>query len=173
MNDERDRVFQQILGHSGAAFVRRGRDVQLAFDAVVETCLKQRKEWLTFVRLSLGTLFALAGSAAALEELLGNRGQLQMLEQLQKELQPKLRVPPAPTSSARRIRRALAEVRDTINRFNGRWHNFVANLKLQKVNETRERYNRYYLLEKDLARIQSFQRGPALNCCLPCNRMIS
>ena len=152
MDDDRRRVFQQILSlNGGPAFARRGRDVQLAFDAVVETCLKQREEWLKFVRLSLGTLFALAGSAAALEAFLGDPEQFQTLEKLMRDLQPHLRVPPAATSSARHLRQALAEVRDAIERFNERWRDFIARLSLEHVNEVRELYNRYYLLEKECA----------------------
>jgi hypothetical protein len=152
MDDERPKVFQQILSQNGGpAFVRRGRDVQLAFDAVVETCLKQREQWLKFVRLSLGTLYALAGSTAALDGFLGNPEQLQALENLMEDLQPQLRVPPPPTSNASHLRQALAEVRDTIERFNERWRDFIARLDLDHVNEIREHYNRYYLLEKECA----------------------
>ncbi len=151
MDDERPRVFQQILSQGGPAFVRRGRDVQLAFDAVVESCLKQREEWLKFVRLSLGTLFALAGSTAALDEFLGNPEQLHTLEQLMNDLQPRLRVPPAPASSARHLSRALAEVRGAIERFNERWREHIVKLNLEHVNEIRERYDRYYLFEKECA----------------------
>src|ERR1700677_3888933 len=150
MDDEQP-VFQQILIQGGPAFVRRGRDVQLAFDAVVETCRKQREEWLRFVRLSLGSLFALAGSTAAREAFLGNPEQLQTLEDLMKDLQPHLRVPPAPTPNARHLRQALGELRDAIERFNNRWRDFIARLNLDHVNEVRERYNRYYLLEKECA----------------------
>jgi hypothetical protein len=118
---------------------------------VVDNCLKQREEWLKFVRLSLGTLYALAGSTAALDEFLGNQEQLQILEQLMKDLQPHLRVPPTPTSSARHLRQALAEVRDAIERFNERWRDFIAGLNLEHVNAVRELYNRFYVLEKECA----------------------
>ena len=57
----------------------------------------------------------------------------------------------APTSSARLLRRTLAEVREAIERFNQRWRDFIANFNLQHVNEVRDRYNRYYLLEKECA----------------------
>jgi hypothetical protein len=72
--------------YGGPAFVRRGREVQLALDAQVEACRRKREEWLEFVRLPLGTLFALAGSAAALEEFLDNPQQLQTLTKLMDEI---------------------------------------------------------------------------------------
>jgi hypothetical protein len=152
MTAERDFISQQILGlDGGAAFLRRGREVELAFEAVVNTCLQKREEWLQFVRLELGSLFALAGSSAALAEFLGDAARLQTLEKLMRDLRPQLRVPPAPTTSARRLRRALADLRHAIERFNQRWLEFMAGLDLTHVNELRERYNRFYLLEKECA----------------------
>src|SRR5580765_4399326 len=152
MNDADHRIFNQVLGsYGGPAFVRRGRDVQLSFDAQVETCRRKREEWLEFVRLPLGTLFALAGSDAELEGALENREQFQTLVGLRDELQPRLRLPPIATTNRRVLRRALAEVQKTIGRFNQRWHEYMAQLDLQNVNEIRERYNRSYLLEKECA----------------------
>jgi hypothetical protein len=169
MDEERDKVVQQVVGQSlGVAFARRGRDVQIAFDALVETCRGRREEWLTFVRLSVGNLFALAGTATALRAILDDATPLQTLEKLRDDLQPCLRAPPNPTSTHRMLRRALAETRDAIERFNRRWRIFVAKLDLSHVNALRERYNRYYLLEKECAlgssRVASigFQKLPPL-----------
>jgi hypothetical protein len=152
MSDTDPKILQQVLSqYGGPAFVRRGREVQLAFDAQVEACRRKREEWLEFVRLPLGTLFALAGSPAALEEFLDNPQQLHTLTKLMDELQPQLRLRPAPTTRGRVLRRAFAEVRGAIERFNQRWHAFIAELDLQHVNEIRDRYNRFYLLEKECA----------------------
>jgi hypothetical protein len=152
MSDEDHKIFQQVLGqYGGFAFVRRGREVQLAFDAQVEACRIKREEWLEIVRLPLGTLFALAGSEAALEEFLDNPQQFQTLAKLIVELQPRLRLPPALTTSGRVLRRAFAELRGAIERFNQRWRAFIAGLDLQHVNQIRDRYNRLYLLEKECA----------------------
>jgi hypothetical protein len=152
MSDTDPKVFQQILSqYGGPAFVRRGREVQLAFDAQVEACRGKREKWLEWVRLPLGTLFALAGSAAALEEFLDNSNQLQGLKKLMDDLQPQLRLPPAASTSRGVLRRAFAEVRGAIERFNERWHTFIAELDLQEVNEIRDRYNRFYLLEEECA----------------------
>jgi hypothetical protein len=151
MSDSDHKIFQQVLGYGGLAFVRRGREVQLAFESVAEACRTKREEWLQFVRLPLGTLFALAGSAETLREFLNNPQQFQTLEKLMGELQPHLRLPPAPTASSRALGRALTEVREAIERFNQRWHAFIADLDLRHVNEMRDRYNRYYLLEKECA----------------------
>jgi hypothetical protein len=152
MSDADHKIFQQVLGHyGGPAFARRGRDVQLAFDSLAEFCREKREEWLKFVRLPLGTLFALAGSVAALEKLLDNPQQFQTLKNLMDDLQPQLLLPPAPTASSRALRRALAEVREAIARFNQRWKAFIAELDVRHVNDIRDRYNRFYLLEKECA----------------------
>src|SRR5262245_42000865 len=108
MIDEDRRIFGQLLAQfDGPAFIRRARDVQLAFDALVESCRCQRDEWLTYVRFALGSLFALAGSSSALATFLNNPEQLQTLEALNGELKPNLRVPPNPTTNPRVLRRAL------------------------------------------------------------------
>ena len=116
-----------------------------------EACRRKREEWLPFVRLPLGSLFALAGSAMALAALLDNQEELETLEGLRQDLDPRLRLPPAPTKSARVIRRALAELRGAIQRFNSRWQAFIGGLDLRRANELRERYNQFYVLEKECA----------------------
>ena len=60
------------------------------------------------------------------------------------------RAPAAPTS-ARKIRRALRDLREAVERFNGRWAEFLRWLDLSAVNQSRDGYNRYYLLEKECA----------------------
>jgi len=152
MGEPDHQIFGQILSqHGGPAFVRRGRDVQRAFDGQLEACRQKREEWLEFVRLTLGTLFALAGSDAALEKFLDNPRQFQRLTTLYHDLQPRLRLPPNPTSNGRVLRRAVADVQDAIERFNQRWRDYMGKLDLQSINQIRDRYNRFYLLEKECA----------------------
>jgi len=152
MGDADHQIFQHVLGqYGGPAFARRGREVERAFDSLAEVCRIKREEWLKFVRLHLGALFALAGSEAALEELLDDPRQFQTLKNLMDDLQPQLRLPPAPTANRRALRRALANVRQAVERFNQRWHVFIAELDLRPINEIRDRYNRFYLLEKECA----------------------
>jgi hypothetical protein len=150
-NDER-KIFQQFLGHHGGpAFARRARNVQAAYDAIVELCRRQRDELLAFVRLRLGTLFALAGSSSALEAILESPDQVRNLDALHADLQPQLRLPVQPTTSGRVLRAALAELRETIGRFNQRWLAFVQHLDLRELNALRDGYNRFYLMEKECA----------------------
>ncbi len=149
---EDQKIFQQFLGqYGGPAFARRAREVQAAFDNLLEACRRQREEWLAFVRLPLGVLFALAGSDAALQMHLTDDQALETVQMLRHDLQPRLRLPPAPTNRSRAIIRALAELREAIEHFNRRWAAFIAGLNLQRINDLRDGYNRFYLLEKECA----------------------
>jgi len=56
-----------------------------------------------------------------------------------------------PTSSSRTLYRALRELTESIERFNRRWRELLQKVDLTKVNELREGYNRYYVLEKECA----------------------
>jgi hypothetical protein len=80
-----------------------------------------------------------------------------VLEALEEALQPRLRAPVEPARSARAVRRALRELVASLERFNRRWREFLPTVDLGRVNELREGYNRYYLLEKECA-----LRSPAL-----------
>jgi hypothetical protein len=150
------------------AYVRRAQRVQLLYDQLVARCRKQRDEWLTMVRIRLGMLQALAGAWTALRPHVVDDDQLRLLAELAATLQPQLRVPVEPTSSARALRQALAELHDSIARFNQRWDAFLRGVDVTEVNEGRTGYNRYYVLEKECALRSSvvarhgFQPLPAL-----------
>jgi hypothetical protein len=77
--------------------------------------------------------------------------QIEVLRQLFTDLEPRLRLPVEPTSSNRKLRRALRDLIPTLERFNQRWREFLPTVDLMPVNQLREGYNRYYLLEKECA----------------------
>jgi hypothetical protein len=137
--------------YDAPAYVRRARQVQDAFDQLIGRCRLQRDRWLPMVRLRLGLLRELAGDWQALLPWLADVEQVGVLRQLHEDLNPRLRVPVQPTSSARVLRRALRELRESIERFNRRWQEFLPRVDLARVNELRDGYNRYYLLEKECA----------------------
>jgi hypothetical protein len=137
--------------YDAPAYVRRALRVQAAFDALVDRCRQQRDEWLAMVRLRVGMLRALAGTWDALLPLLADGGQLALLRGLHDELDPALRVAVEPTTSARTLRYALEELRESMARFNRRWQEFLAGVDVSEVNGLREGYNRYYLVEKECA----------------------
>ena len=144
------RAVQQFLATGGApAFAVRAQRVQEAFDALVGEARRQRQELLALARTRLGTLHALAGSWDALRPYLRDEVQQDVLEMLHAELKPDLAEPPGKTSSPRALRRALAEVVESLEWFNRRWQERLEGLDLTRVNLLREGYNRYYVLEKE------------------------
>jgi hypothetical protein len=156
--DEHDRFFDQVVSHYDApAYVRRGRRVQEAFENLLERCRQQRAQWLEMPALRLGQLLAHAGDSDRLLPFLADAGQIDVFRELETELQPRLRVAIEPATSERELRQALHDLGESLRRFNRRWHEYLAKVDLRLVNQLREDYNRYYLLEKECA-----MRSPAL-----------
>jgi hypothetical protein len=147
--DDRQGFNQVLAQYDGPAYVRRARRVKGAYDALLGECRRQRDEWLTLVRIRLGTLRALAGNWPALAPHLADEEQTCLLEELHAALDPRLRVPVEPTTSARALRQALDELTESIERFNRRWVEYVRGLDLAALNAERADYNRYYVLEKE------------------------
>lgn len=151
MDDER-RLFKQFAAqHGEPAFARRARHVQEGLEILLERCGKRREELIAMVRLHLGTLHALAGQWGALRPLLADEEQVRLLQGLHDELTPTLRIPVEPTSSPRKLRRALIDLRDSLDRFNQAWQDFLRQVDVGRVNQLRDGYNRWYLLEKECA----------------------
>jgi len=144
-------LFQRFLAqYDVPAYVRRAQQVQDAYDGLLARCRQQREQWLLHVRTRLGRLYALAGSWETLANCVAEEA-LRLLQRMYAELAPRLRAPVAPTSSERVLRRAVVELGESIERFNRRWQKFLQQIDLTPVNELREGYNRYYLLEKECA----------------------
>jgi hypothetical protein len=147
-----DRLFDEVLGRYGApAYVRRGRAVEDAWEDLLDHCRGRRREWLHLVRIRFGQLRALAGDWAALLPLLRDEGQFRVMEDLHADLSPRLRFPVEPTTSSCALAGALYDLVESIERFNKRWREYLATVDLGRVNEVRENYNCYYLLEKECA----------------------
>lgn len=144
-------IGQMLQAQYGApAYIRRARRVEDALEELIARGRHQREPWLLMVRLHLGTLFALAADNNLLQELLDDE-QIKCLCRLHQELAPELRAPPAPAKSVRPLRRTLADLDASIERFNDRWLACLPGVDLTEINEVRDNYNRYYLLEKECA----------------------
>jgi hypothetical protein len=135
--------------YGGPAFVQRANQVQAALDELVARCRKRRDDLLKMVKIHLGTLQGLAGDWNALRPFVTDEDQLRLLEDLYAALEPSLRVPVAPTSSARVLRRTLRELIGSLERFNRRWQSYLHEVDVSRVNQLRDGYNRYYVLEKE------------------------
>jgi hypothetical protein len=148
--DDDRRLFTQFASQYGPpAFVRRAVQVQEAFEQLVLRCHRQRDEWLAMARTQLGILQSLAGDWSALRSLLTDDNQVEILRRLGTALNPCPRVPLEPTHATGKLRQALREVVESLERFNRRWEAFLPTVDLNHVNELRDGYNRYYVLEKE------------------------
>jgi hypothetical protein len=150
--DETNEAFKRFLSHYDVpAYIRRARGVQAALDQLLDYCRARRAEWLEFVRMRIAMLHALAGDWENLLPFLADENQLDILRYLLAALASPLHAPVEPTSSSYALRRALRELHESLERFNQRWRKFVAGVDLTGVNDLREGYNRYYVLEKECA----------------------
>jgi hypothetical protein len=149
--DDEGQIFRQIVGHYDApAYIRRARAVEESFRSLIEHVRRQREELLKFVRLHLATLKAQAGTWEALDGVATVETR-ERLERWFDELRPTLRVPVEQATSPRVLDRTLNELRQSVERFNRRWRQIVDEINWAVINQVREDYNRYYLLEKECA----------------------
>jgi hypothetical protein len=117
--DDGHEEFKQFLTlYDVPAYVRRARETQGALDQVLHRCRGKREEWLKMVRVRLGVLHGLAGDWERLVPLVAGAEEVEVLRRLHADLAPRLRAPVYPTTSARALRRALAELRESLERFN-------------------------------------------------------
>lgn len=144
-----ERLF--LAQYDAPAYVRRGREVEGAYELLLARCRQQRDDWLKMARTRLGILFALAGDWETLLPLLADEGQLHLLRRLHDELSPRLRVAVAPNPSPRVLDRTLRGLCESLERFNRRWRAHLDALDLGPLNALRDGYNRYYVLEKECA----------------------
>lgn len=150
--DESSEVFKRFLSQFDVpAYIRRARGVQAALEQLLDHCRRCRAEWLEMVRLRIGMLHALAGDWGNLRPFLTDESQLDILRYVLAALAAPLRAPMEATPSARALRPALRELCESLERFNQRWRAFLVSLDLRAVNELREGYNHYYVLEKECA----------------------
>jgi hypothetical protein len=148
---DEDRIFQQlVVTFDTPAFLRRARNVEDAWEQLLDRCRRQREEWLKFPKLRLATVFALAGTDDKLREYL-NCEDADSLVALRNEWQPRLRITLPPAHTPQQLRAALQQLATSFERFNRRWDEFVRALDLEDINRLREGYNRFYVLEKECA----------------------
>ena len=149
---DEDRLLKQVIGYfDDPSYVRRARRVEEALEELLAFCRAKRTEWLAIVRIRLGMLHALAGDWAALRPHMADDRQCEILAAMQRELAPVLRTPVVATHSRHVLRGALRELCASLERFNRRWRRFLVEADLSAINDARDRYNRYYVLEKECA----------------------
>lgn len=157
MTDPDDhRIFQQVMaGFDAPAFLRRARQVEDAWNDLLETCRHKRAHLLEMPRLRLARFVKLTEPGSPDSGEICPPADLSYLQELHREWKPQLRSVVRPARTRAEILHALAHLARSFERFNRRWREFVRDLDLAHVNELRDGYNRFYVLEKECALFSS------------------
>lgn len=146
----RDKLVQQLLAQSGApAFVNRDAKVRTAWRKLVASAREEWEKRSLMPRLLTGRLKALSDQWTNLPDRLRVAKNVAVLEALDALLKPELRSPPGPTRSELLLWTTARELNEAIERFNAYWSRFVQDVDFTEVNRERDKYNRYYVLEKE------------------------
>jgi hypothetical protein len=122
----------------GPAYIRRGRQTELALESLHDQCRTEYGKRLATVRKMVERLSTVIVTDSRLIQRLG-------------ALFAFFGIEPEPQLGHLASPKALAEVAESVARFNRRWQHFLHGLDLTAVNAARAGYNRYYLLEKECA----------------------
>lgn len=137
---------KELLGlYDVPAFARRGVDLEHALARLDERCRGERAEMLEMVRLRLRQWAAVASGPGTASEVFARP--IDDLWPAADAPPPAWADRPAPPRKLRSVSRDLVA---SVERFNRRWERFLAGLDFGPVNRLVERYNRYYLLEKEI-----------------------
>jgi hypothetical protein len=142
---------EPLLTFDAPAFVRRSMQVEAAWEALLAVCRRERERLLEMPRMRLARFWAFVQLRQADSTPFSKADDMAYLEELHRAWQPRLRCAVKPARSEADVARALAELSQSFLRFNRRWLAFVGELDLRPVNQLRDGYNRYYLLEKECA----------------------
>ncbi|MCA9213125.1 MAG: hypothetical protein KDB27_08680 [Planctomycetales bacterium] len=151
-HDDRREFLQFLADHDVPAFIRRAQGVQDAWKRALQDCEKQRNELLEMPILRLGILAETIGrNWEAYAEELVDSAVAQTLKQHHDDWRPTLRVAVNATTDRRKWSRATEELVTAFQRFNKKWTTFVAEYDFAHVNDIRDGYNRWYVIEKSCA----------------------
>lgn len=128
------------------AFVRRGQYVESMLQGLDDRCRRNRLRMLDMVHMRLRQWAKLAISPEDWRDVF--RSSIADLWPLTDAEPPAWA---AIRSSPRRRKAAARDLIASVERFNGRWVEFVDRLDLSLTNEAVEDYNRFYLIEKECA----------------------
>jgi hypothetical protein len=146
------------------AFARRGQDLEYALKRVHVRCRHVREESLEMVRLRLRQWSRVATGPDDWSEVFA-----EPIEELWQRVQSE---PPVRSERVALVRQKRSVARDliaSVQRFNGKWRQFLESLNLGPTNQVIDHYNQYYVLEKECvmgsARLASrhFQPVPRLS----------
>jgi hypothetical protein len=143
---------QRILGQSDVpAFIKRAARTAEALECLLAYCRHHYEKLLISVRAHFALIGKVVRTWDELSVALQGSGELDFVQSLQKRLGIELSFFGERKPSARTVRRALRELKASIEQFNRRWRRFLERVDLLPVNDARAAYNRYYVLEKECA----------------------
>lgn len=136
---------KELLGLFDApAFARRGLDLEYALGRIDARCRRERGAMLEMVRLRLRQWASVAsGPETALDVFIAPIDDLWPLSDAPP---PSWADRPAPPRKLRSVARDLVA---SVQRFNRRWDHLLGAFDYEPVNRLVDRYNRYYVLEKE------------------------
>ena len=149
-----DPIAQLVLGQFDApAFIRRAKSVEMDTETLFYKCKKHRESWLHQPQRLFHSIKSRVGGTPPdwqkLQKWCKNPEQIAYLRTLDPFLEPALRFPPKPTRWFWGISPEIETLRTQIKAFNKAWLVWVRELDLSEINNARNGYNKWYLLEKE------------------------
>jgi hypothetical protein len=136
---------KELLGlYDVPAFARRGHDLEYALDRLDARFRRERVPMLDMVRLRLKQCAAVAADHNSFADVFTDS--IEHLWPLTGASEPIWTGRSAPV---RKLRTAARELVASVERFNRRWTRLVEATNIEPINHMIERYNRYYVLEKE------------------------
>ncbi len=143
------RAYQEMLMcFDTPAYMQRAQAVEGAWNALQAKCRRQQTEWLTIPTMRLGKLHGLLGGDWSRFNIFEAKD-AHALSTLFETWQPKLRSSVSPATNQHETVRAAEALISSLQKFNDRWSAFVEQLDFTEVNQVRQGYNDYYVLEKE------------------------
>ena len=140
-----DPELRQLLGlFDTPAFVRRAQELEYGIDRLHARCQRERATMLEMVQLRLRQWAAAVSGPDAWAAVF--TAPIDQLWPLTGAKPPVWSAEPAPLRRQRAIARSLVA---SLNRVNHRWSHFVSALDLAFINRMIDRYNQYYVFEKE------------------------
>jgi hypothetical protein len=137
---------KQLLGMFDApAFARRGREVEWVVRKTLDLCQRRRSELMDMVRCRL-RMWANVTTGPG-DWPLAFAAPIDHLWTLTDAVPPRWKAVKQPSS--RVAAKTAAELRQSVERFNERWQKSVRELKAETVNHQIDRFNQFYVLEKE------------------------
>lgn len=137
---------KELLGLFDApAFARRGRDIEWAVQRTLTLCSRRRSELLEMVHCRLRMWANLASGPQ--DWPLAFREPIDALWTLAEAEPPRWKAGKPP--SAKKAGVVALGLSQSIERFNDRWMRFVNELQVDTINHQIDRYNKYYVIEKE------------------------